>query len=64
MNRKETIPTSVIVSDITNIILTIFYTFIWIVIVAGLSCLITPIPATIICGIAILKVRNRTKWFV
>ena len=60
----EPVPTSVIISDITNIILTVFYTFIWIAIIAGLSCLITPLPAVIVCGITMLTVRNKFKWFV
>jgi hypothetical protein len=60
----EPIPTSVLISDITNIILAIIYTFIWISIMAGLSCLITPIPASMVCVVAMLKVRKKFKWFV
>lgn len=60
----EPVPTPIIISSIINIILTAFYTFIWVAIVMGLSCLITPLPAVIVCGIAILIIRKKFKLFV
>lgn len=64
MSKKEPITATVLAKDIVNIILTIIYTLICIGVLLGLSCLITPIPAAVVCGIAILMINKKYNLFI
>ena len=64
MSKKESITTTVLAKDIINIILTIIYTLVCIVVLLGLSCLISPIPAVVVCGISILIIHKKYKLFI
>ena len=61
---KESITVTVITKDLLNIILKIAYTLVCIVALLGLSCLITPIPAAVVCGIAIRVVYKKYNLFI
>lgn len=64
MSKKESITVTVITKSLLNIILTIAYTLVCIGVLLVLSCLISPIPAAVVCGIAILIIHKRCKLFI
>ena len=64
MSKKEGVTATVLAKDLINIILTIVYTLVCIGALLGLSCLITPIPAAIVCGVSILIIHKRCKLFI
>ena len=64
MSKKESITATVLAKDLINIILTIVYTLVCIAVLLGLSCLITPIPAVVVCGISMLIIHKKYKLFI